>query len=47
MTEKVAPSMSSHILVADDERSIRLMLEAGLKLNGFRVTVGTHWLQSA
>ena len=30
--------MSSHILVADDERSIRLMLEAGLKLNGFRVT---------
>jgi len=29
---------SSHILVADDERSIRLMLEAGLKLNGFRVT---------
>jgi DNA-binding NtrC family response regulator len=30
--------MTSHILVADDERSIRLMLEAGLKLNGFRVT---------
>jgi len=30
--------MSSHILVADDERSIRLMLEAGLKLHGFRVT---------
>ena len=29
---------SSHILVADDERSIRLMLEAGLTLNGFRVT---------
>src|SRR5271169_2288030 len=38
MIEKVVPSMSSHILVADDERSIRLMLEAGLKLNGFRVT---------
>ena len=28
----------SHILVADDERSIRLMLETGLTLNGFRVT---------
>ena len=27
-----------HILVADDERSIRLMLETGLTLNGFRVT---------
>src|SRR6266508_3566488 len=27
-----------HILVADDERSIRLMLETGLALNGFRVT---------
>jgi DNA-binding NtrC family response regulator len=27
-----------HILVADDERSIRMMLEAGLTLNGFRVT---------
>src|SRR5271169_3012556 len=38
MIERVVPSMSSHILVADDERSIRLMLEAGLKLNGFRVT---------
>jgi DNA-binding NtrC family response regulator len=38
MIEKVVPSMSSHILVADDERSIRLMLEAGLKLHGFRVT---------
>jgi two-component system response regulator AtoC len=32
------PGMPSHILVADDERSIRLMLEAGLKLNGFHVT---------
>lgn len=31
--------MTSHILVADDERSIRMMLEAGLRLNGFRVTV--------
>jgi DNA-binding NtrC family response regulator len=38
MIEKILPSKSSHILVADDERSIRLMLEAGLKLNGFRVT---------
>ena len=38
MIEKVVPSISSHILVADDERSIRLMLEAGLKLHGFRVT---------
>src|SRR5580658_4292094 len=38
MIEKVVPSMFSHILVADDERSIRLMLEAGLKLHGFRVT---------
>lgn len=27
-----------HVLVADDERSIRLMLETGLTLNGFRVT---------
>lgn len=27
-----------HILVVDDERSIRMMLEAGLTLNGFRVT---------
>ncbi len=38
MFEGVVPSTSSHILVADDERSIRLMLEAGLKLHGFRVT---------
>src|ERR1017187_1046719 len=38
MIDKVAPGTLSHILVADDERSIRLMLEAGLKLNGFRVT---------
>jgi DNA-binding NtrC family response regulator len=30
--------MTPHILVADDERSIRLMLETGLTLNGFRVT---------
>ena len=29
---------SPHILVADDERSIRLTLETGLALNGFRVT---------
>lgn len=27
-----------HILIADDERSIRLMLETGLTLNGFQVT---------
>src|ERR1017187_3669141 len=38
MIEKDVPSSSPHILVADDERSIRLMLEAGLKLNGFQVT---------
>jgi DNA-binding NtrC family response regulator len=31
-------SVQPHILVADDERSIRLMLETGLALNGFRVT---------
>src|SRR3982751_3329207 len=31
-------SNQSHILVADDERSIRLMLETGLTLNGFKVT---------
>ena len=31
-------STQPHILVADDERSIRLMLETGLALNGFRVT---------
>jgi DNA-binding NtrC family response regulator len=30
--------MQPHILVADDERSIRLMLETGLSLNGFKVT---------
>ncbi|HMV87135.1 MAG TPA: sigma-54 dependent transcriptional regulator [Blastocatellia bacterium] len=29
---------TQHILIADDERSIRVMLEAGLRLNGFRVT---------
>ena len=31
-------SSPAHILVADDERSIRLMLETGLTLNGFQVT---------
>ena len=31
-------SNQPHILVADDEKSIRLMLETGLTLNGFRVT---------
>jgi DNA-binding NtrC family response regulator len=39
MTERAVPNMSPHILVADDERSIRLMLEAGLRLHGFHVTV--------
>jgi len=37
------------ILIADDERSIRLMLETGLTLNGFRVTsarTGREALQS-
>src|SRR6202049_3633777 len=29
---------SLHILVVDDEHSIRLMLESGLSLNGFRVS---------
>jgi DNA-binding NtrC family response regulator len=28
-----------HILVADDDKSIRLLLDTGLKLNGFQVTV--------
>src|SRR5207253_4935130 len=32
------PEHSPHILVADDERSIRLTLETGFALNGFRVT---------
>lgn len=27
-----------HILIADDERAIRLTLETGLALHGFRVT---------
>src|SRR5256885_13469981 len=31
-------SLQPHILIADDEKSIRLMLETGLTLNGFRVT---------
>ncbi len=31
-------SVPPHILVIDDERSIRLMLETGLTLNGFRVS---------
>ena len=38
MNEKMTPSISLHVLVADDERSIRLMLESGLKLHGFQVT---------
>ena len=41
---------SPHILVADDERSIRLTLETGLTLNGFRVTcarTGQEALQAA
>jgi DNA-binding NtrC family response regulator len=32
------PEQPPHILIADDERSIRLTLETGLTLNGFRVT---------
>ena len=32
------PQQQPHVLVVDDERSIRLMLETGLALNGFRVT---------
>jgi DNA-binding NtrC family response regulator len=32
-------SKTPHILVADDERSIRMMLETGLTLNGFKVTL--------
>jgi len=31
-------SQQPSVLIADDERSIRLMLETGLTLNGFRVT---------
>ena len=41
---------SPHILIADDERSIRLTLETGLTLNGFRVTcarTGREALQAA
>ena len=44
------PRQSPHILVADDERSIRLTLETGLALNGFRVTcarTGREALQAA
>src|SRR3989441_5899620 len=44
------PEHSPHILVADDERSIRLTLETGLTLNGFRVTcarTGREALQAA
>jgi len=33
------PSAQPHILVADDDKSIRLLLDTGLSLNGFRVTV--------
>jgi len=32
-------AVKPHILVADDERSIRLTLEAGLSVKGFRVTL--------
>src|ERR1700676_2320526 len=40
MTTSRTQSMSRlhHILVVDDEHSIRLMLESGLSLNGFRVS---------
>lgn len=43
-------SRPPHILVADDERSIRLMLETGLTLNGFYVTctrTGRETLEAA
>jgi DNA-binding NtrC family response regulator len=36
--KQTPPILAPHILVADDERSIRLALDAGLSLNGFRVT---------
>ena len=35
----MAVMTATYILVADDERSIRMMLETGLTLNGFRVTL--------
>src|ERR1700694_5861076 len=37
---EICPTMAKppHILVVDDERSIRMMLEAGLTLNGFTIT---------
>lgn len=44
------PEQQPHVLIADDERSIRLMLESGLTLNGFRVTAvksGKEALQAA
>jgi DNA-binding NtrC family response regulator len=41
MIKGVMANVSPHILVADDERSIRLMLEAGLRLHGFRVTAAS------
>ncbi len=44
------PEQQPHVLIADDERSIRLMLESGLSLNGFRVTAvksGKEALQAA
>src|SRR6202795_4333737 len=38
-TPKNQPMASlPHILVVDDQHSIRLMLESGLSLNGFRVS---------
>src|SRR5258708_10457625 len=37
-SERTPMSTQPHVLVADDEKSIRLMLETGLALNGFRVT---------
>jgi two-component system response regulator PilR (NtrC family) len=36
-----------HILVADDDRSIRLLLETGLGLNGFRVTLARSGNEAA
>ena len=36
-----------HILVADDDKSIRLFLDTGLSLNGFRVTVARSGREAA
>lgn len=38
MITQKPPHLLPHILIADDDRAIRLTLETGLALNGFRVT---------